>query len=568
LAPAGFGLILCFFLPKWDSSVLAYGRYHRQTDIIHQISTTGWVKSIWAGSDILARQRTYDTVFSRDGVSGFTTVLRYEDAFGNINYILLLSGKPDASTSGDMATQTLIAHIPLLFHPRPKTVMVLGYASGITAGETLCYPIEKLDIIEISPDVVVASRFFNPWNGNVLSNPGTELIVQDGRAHLQLTTRKYDVIISEPSNPWMAGLAVLFTQDFFELAKEKLNIGGIFTQFFHSYQMNWNTFAMVCRSFAAVFPNNALVQTGPGDYLLLGFKNSKGIEFSNLQRNLPFAQKSKNVRIPGAKALYHLVKTENLTLLAGKGPANTDNIPKLEFAAPKNMFVDDPDIEKNIETINQFSPETQQLKHQVENSVDLQLDFLELSLSVKIDDLGMVDLSRATAEQRQRFFNLVESYCMSHEIDYDQITDNLLKNRCLSLQISSLENRLDKTKNKLPAHYALAELYKKIGDLSKAGLHYSRILQLKPDDIITHGRLALALAGLGKIDEAIEQCRIVLKARPDDVEMHTNLGILLQQQGKLDEAIESYRKALQIDPAFQKARDNLNSAIAQRQPRQ
>jgi len=97
--------------------------------------------------------------------------------------------------------------------------------------------------------------------------------------------------------------------------------------------------------------------------------------------------------------------------------------------------------------------------------------------------------------------------------------------------------------------------------------YYYKALDIDPNDVITHGRLALALAALGKIDEAIEQCRIVLKARPDDVEMHTNLGILLQKQGKLDEAIESYRKALQLDPAFQKARDNLNAAIAQRQPR-
>jgi len=565
LAPAGFGLVLCFFLPKWDPSVLAYGRYHRQTDIINEISTTGWIKSIWAGSDILARQQTYDTVFSRDGISGFTTVMRYEDAFGNINFTLMLSGKPDASTSGDMATQTLSAHIPMLFHPQPKTVMVLGYASGVTAGETLCYPIEKLDILEISPDVVVASKFFNPWNSNVLSNSKTELIVQDGRAHLQLTTRKYDVIISEPSNPWMAGLAVLFTQDFFELAKEKLNVGGIFTQFFHSYQMNWYTFAMVCRSFTAVFPNNALVQTGPGDYLLLGFKSFTGIEFSNLQRNITFAQNSKNIRIPDAKMLYRLVKTENLARLAGKGPANTDNFPTLEFAAPKNMFLDDPDIDKNIETINQFTPETQQLKQEVESSVDSQLDFLEFSLSVNIDDLGMVDLSRATEAQRQRFFKLVESYCANHEIEYDQIKDDLLKSRCLSLQLSSLKDRLDKNKNKLTVHYALSALYRQKGDLSNACLHYSKILQINPGDIITHGRLALALAALGKIDEAIEQCRIVLKARPDDAEMHTNLGILLQQQGKLDEAIQSYRKALQINPAFQKALDHLNSALAQKQ---
>ncbi len=564
LAPAAFGLALCFFLPKWNRTALSLGRYHRQTEIVNEIMTTGWIKSIWSGSEILAGQHTDEIVFSRDGISGFTTVTSYEDAFGNVEYILLLSGKPDASTSGDMATQTLIAHIPMLFHPHPRTVMVLGYASGVTAGETFCYPIEKLDVLEISRDVVDASRFFDPWNGNVLSNPRTELIIQDGRAHLQLTTRKYDVIISEPSNPWMAGLAALFTRDFFELAKARLSEGGIFAQFFHSYQMDWNSFALVCRSFAAVYPNNAMVQTSGGDYLLLGFKNSKGIEFSNVQRNLPCAQKSKNLKIPGAKALYRLVKTENLALLAGDGPVNTDNMPKLEFAAPKNMFVDDPDIVKNIETSNQFSPETRRVKEEVESAVDLQLDSLELILSVKKADLGAVDLSRATADQRQRFFGLVESYCLKHDIDYEQITDDSLKSRCLALQISSLENNLGRVTNKLVAYHKIAALCQQKGDLSKAALYYSRILQQNPGDIITHGRLAIVLAAMGQIEKAIEQCRIVLAANPNDAEMHCNLGILLQTQGKLDQAVESYKKALEIDPAFQKARDNLNAALAQK----
>jgi len=100
-------------------------------------------------------------------------------------------------------------------------------------------------VLESNPQVVEASRFFDDWNYRVLSNPITELIVQDGRAHLQLTNRSYDVIISEPSNPWMAGLAALFTHDFFTLAKERLNNGGIFAQFIHSYQMDWDIDAQI-----------------------------------------------------------------------------------------------------------------------------------------------------------------------------------------------------------------------------------------------------------------------------------------------------------------------------------
>jgi tetratricopeptide (TPR) repeat protein len=109
--------------------------------------------------------------------------------------------------------------------------------------------------------------------------------------------------------------------------------------------------------------------------------------------------------------------------------------------------------------------------------------------------------------------------------------------------------------------YALAQS----GKPKEAIEYYNKALAIDSNGVIAHGRLALALASIGRIDEAIEQCRIVLAARPDDAEMHTNLGILLQNQGKLDQAIECYKKALQIDPKFQKARENLDAALAQKQ---
>jgi tetratricopeptide (TPR) repeat protein len=109
--------------------------------------------------------------------------------------------------------------------------------------------------------------------------------------------------------------------------------------------------------------------------------------------------------------------------------------------------------------------------------------------------------------------------------------------------------------------YALAQS----GKPQEAIEYYNKVLSKDPNDVITHGRLALALAAVGRIEEATEQCRIVIAARPDDVEMQTNLGILLQNQGKLDEAIECYKKALQIDPKFQKAREKLDAALAQKQ---
>ncbi|MEE9370220.1 MAG: fused MFS/spermidine synthase, partial [Sedimentisphaerales bacterium] len=337
--PAVVGLFLCFYFPVWSHLLLSRGKYHRFDRVGVDVRSYGWLEALLQGTEILTKFERGELVYYGDGIGGFTTVLRFPDALGNFEHSMIISGKPDASSRADMQTQALSTHFPMLFHRNPKTVMVLGLASGITAGEVLYYPVEQLDVIDINRQVVTASDFFLPWNNNVLSNPRTNLIIQDGRAHLQLTRQKYDVIISEPSNPWMAGLAALFTRDFFDLAKDRLNDDGIFVQFIHSYQMNWPTFALVGRAFEKVFPNSLLVLTAPsgagGDYLLVGFKGKGKLNLENAQQKLSYAQQSKNISIADARLLYRLIVCEDLRELFGRGPVNTDSWPRLEFAAPK-----------------------------------------------------------------------------------------------------------------------------------------------------------------------------------------------------------------------------------------
>jgi len=531
--PAGvlavLGLVLCLHFPSWNRRALSMGRYHRMKEISEDIKTSGWLEALWRGPAILARQNIGKVVYYRDGIGGFTVVLQSEDVFGNTDYTMVISGKPNVGIYMDMPTLTLLTHLPMMFHPDPKTVMVLGYASGITAGEVLCYPIDRLDVLEISQEVVKASKFFEPWNNHVLSNPKTELIVQDGRAHLQLTNRKYDVIISEPSNPWMAGLAALFTRDFFELAKDKLNKGGIFSQFFHSYQMDWPTFALVGRTFAQVFPNNVLVQSAASDYQMIGFKDENGLVFENAQRNLRFAQKSKNVKLLNAKVLYGLVRTEDLSGLCGAGPVNTDSWPRLEFRAPKTMFIDDPVIRARIDVKKGLRPETERIVREIRQNVDLQVDFVELALSVNDPVALMVDISGATAEQKERYSKLVERYCASHKIDYSVLRDEKLKRRCRFIQIDAIKNKLDVLTNKAVAYYTLGDLYRQSKLLPDAQRCYSMALQL----------------------------------RPDHAELYNDLAVVLQLQGKLSEAIAYYDGALRLKPDYPGAQDNRRKALAQ-----
>ena len=186
---------------------------------------------------------------------------RETTSLGRVEFAMFNSGKADASSHGDRSTQTLFAHIPMLFHPEAKNVMLLGLASGMTAGEILLYPVERLDVLEISRSVATACHdYFSPWNNNCLEDPRLHLMIQDGRNHLALSRQRYDVIVSEPSNPWMAGLGNLYTREFFQLARKRLTAQGFFAQWVQAYEMDEETFSLLGRTFTSVFNHSALIK--------------------------------------------------------------------------------------------------------------------------------------------------------------------------------------------------------------------------------------------------------------------------------------------------------------------
>src|SRR5262245_18107295 len=105
-----------------------------------------------------------------------------------------------------MRTQLFRGHLPAFLHPKPESALVIGLGAGVTLGSILHHPsIRSADCVEISPEVVEASKFFELANDGALTDRRTRLVLEDGRNHLLLTDRKYDLIASEPSNPWMAG---------------------------------------------------------------------------------------------------------------------------------------------------------------------------------------------------------------------------------------------------------------------------------------------------------------------------------------------------------------------------
>jgi len=138
--PALAGLVLCLYWPHWDRYLLAKGKYHRFDQVNVDIAGIGWWEALIGGSDLFLDAQHDKLVYYGDGIGGFTTVLEQPRPFGGNEYVMANSGKPDASSHGDMMTQTLSAHFPMLFHPNPRSVMVLGLASGVTSQDPFDHP--------------------------------------------------------------------------------------------------------------------------------------------------------------------------------------------------------------------------------------------------------------------------------------------------------------------------------------------------------------------------------------------------------------------------------------------
>ncbi|MCY3021220.1 MAG: hypothetical protein NTW87_19575, partial [Planctomycetota bacterium] len=290
-------------------------------------------------------------LYSREGAEA--TVAVTVGSGENAQLSLRVGGKPDASSYGDMSTQISLTLVPEILHPTgPEEVLVIGLGSGVSAGCALAMDsVTRVDVAEMSPEVVEASRFFQRQNNLTYTNtspvtldtPKVQLVLNDARNHLLLTSRRYDVIASEPSNPWMAGVGNLFTKEAFTLARSRLKPGGIMCQWIHTYTLEADHVQSVVRTFGEVFPHMQLWQCNKGDLLLIG---------SDSELAMPLRQVQERLARPGVRAWLERVRLDTpveflagyladdpvLRLRSRKAPLHTDDNMLLEFDAPRSLY--------------------------------------------------------------------------------------------------------------------------------------------------------------------------------------------------------------------------------------
>ena len=204
-----------------------------------------------------------------------------------------VSGKIEASTlPRDMRLQRMLGHLPALNHPQPRSVLIVGFGAGITAGTFLAHPsIERIVICEIEPLIPeVVSRYFRTENNAVLEDPRVEVIYDDARHYILTSDEKFDIITSDPIHPWVKGAAALYTREYFELARQHLNPGGVISQWVPLYESSMEVVKSEIATFFEVFPDgtvwsNDLAGTGY-DVVLLGKDAAPTIDVDAIDRRL------------------------------------------------------------------------------------------------------------------------------------------------------------------------------------------------------------------------------------------------------------------------------------------
>ena len=283
----------------------------------------------------------HELLMYREGPTATVSVRRDGDTVS-----MAINGRTNASDSVyDMPTQVMLGELPMLIAPQPRNALVIGFATGVTVGAMLQSPVESVTCVELEPATIEGSEFFNHINNRPLDDPRTKLIIDDARTYLRVTPERYDVIVSEPSHPWVPGVANLFTQEFFELGRRRLTDEGVFVQWVQIYQLSTESLRSVLATYSRVFPHVLVFRVGGRDkgkdLLLVG--SNKPVNLGLLEERLMDQRVTDelarvNLRSEADVRSWFVCDEGRLGPAVAGARINTDDNMHIETTVPREAF--------------------------------------------------------------------------------------------------------------------------------------------------------------------------------------------------------------------------------------
>lgn len=515
LGVAALGGLALLFAPSWDPTELS------------------------AGAGIYAKSENFDFVpaYYKDGLSATVTV-GYN---GPHSPYLKVNGKTDASVGlADMAHQVLLGLLPVSLHANPETVALIGLGSGVTTATLVATDsVKEVQCSELEPAIVEVQPYFAPFTEKVFESDKLHLTVTDGRTFILGSPQKYDLIISQPSNPWIAGIGNLYTEDFYRACVDQLKPEGLMCQWFQLYSVSEYDLSLVLTTFYSVFPEGLVFQTGPGDILLVGATHPVELRPERLnelwqEEKLAFWPQLIGLLEPNyLLGSYVASRAEVMERLAGRTKItalNTDDRPLLEFQAPRSLYLQSDEVKSFPASFPALVPE----------------NFATSAEAKGQSLLGRFQLSRFTNLDRY----IAEG--LQNQTPWSPLAGALLAARTKDLPAAEgfLRGVLQSRAAQPAAQILIGDMWREAGQLAEAMVHYQNALEqpIVGSRYITLMKLGESANQLGDFQEAIlaYQEAATLTVRPD---AHYALGhatYMVEQDPK--GALALFEEAIQRDP--------------------
>ncbi|MEK6320655.1 MAG: fused MFS/spermidine synthase [Acidobacteriota bacterium] len=572
--------------PPWDPEVMSSAVYRYAPSLTD--------KSRKELFDFLKRGQG-ETVFYKEGITATVAVQR--QAGGRV---LKINGKPEASTAGDMPTQILIGALPLLVREHTDDVLLIGMGSGVTLGSIEQFPVKRVTCVELEPAVIEASRYFEDVNNHPLDDPRLRMVSNDGRNFIYTTDEKFDVIVSEPSNPWVTGVANLFTLEYFKRGAERLKDDGLFSQWLQIYEMAPEDVRTLIATFRAAFPHVYLFRGAEGDLMLLGSKSDRRLDLSVLKSHFDEPKVRDDLKRIGTTSVADIISRfylgpAEVTKLSAGARLNTDDNALIEFNAPRRVGTADETVVRNVKELlacaasplnyldggNTLRHSEAELlteaalgavkrddRDRAEQFVTYAIELGETAQAYDIlgelrqargDEAGAIEAwQTALALDPNHFFTL---------IDLGKV---YLTKQDLPRSVPYLDRAIKIDPGSARAHHLRGLAYQASGDHAHAALAYRKAL---PDAQYTRSiptfylNFGTALMQIDLYAEAAQMLEEFTRLVPNDLEGHFQLGAAyeIQSERTLNDsltrrAVEQLKLALSIQPRHAMAHYYLSKA--------
>jgi spermidine synthase len=507
---------------------------------------------------------------------GVTEVVAVTEVPG-LGRSLMTNGHAMSSTALlDQRYMRALAHIPLLSLPHPTRVLVIGFGVGNTTEAATRHPsVERVDVADLSSEILRHAGYFRDANKDVLDDPRVRIYVNDGRQHLlMLPESVYDLITLEPPPIAQAGVAALYSREFYALARTRLKPGGYLSQWLPAYQVSAETSLAMARAFIDVFPQSVLLSGMQGELLLVGTTGASiAVDPDRLGRALERAPRvAADLRRLDLGTVTEIVGTfvgsaGTLTRATRDSLPVSDDRPLQEYGVRSVLSSGRSGVPAaliDLSAADMWCPRCFDGDRPTPAAGELDA-YLALLDEAYHAPAGIV----AAGASRPRSRRILDSAYLGAVLPdtdtvYNVIGVTLLREARYDEAAGAFRDALKRHADSVDANRNLGTALAALGHVPEAIEHLRRAVQLAPDNGGAQYELGNLLLGEHEFRQAADSFRLAIRTLPDFAPAHNNLGIALASLGNVNQAVEQFQRAVTLNPEFAEGRRNLASALQRR----